>query len=190
MVPSNATILLLLFRCYCHNMFRSYDHHQAADSGVLSQAVCLTAVAVSWISNHNSWLLIQLTLIMLLPTIDLICIVNNMMLLSRVFVNCEMFLHTCCLQNGNILERHVNINSGFCEQKLCSGQGDTFLWLFIYNHNFVSIMFLLNVIQYHNVCIVANTEECFNETISVMGIDLEFLWWRKWRCCLLGSGTV
>jgi hypothetical protein len=28
------------------------DHHQAADSGVLSQAVCLTAIAVSWISNH------------------------------------------------------------------------------------------------------------------------------------------
>jgi hypothetical protein len=34
-------------------MFRSYDHHQAADSGVLSQAVCLTAIAVSWISNHE-----------------------------------------------------------------------------------------------------------------------------------------
>jgi hypothetical protein len=28
-------------------MFRSYDLHQAADSGVLSQAVCLTAIAVS-----------------------------------------------------------------------------------------------------------------------------------------------
>jgi hypothetical protein len=27
---SNATILLL-FRCYCHDMFRSYDHHQVAD---------------------------------------------------------------------------------------------------------------------------------------------------------------
>jgi hypothetical protein len=26
-------------------MFRSYDHHQAADSGALSQAVCLTAIA-------------------------------------------------------------------------------------------------------------------------------------------------
>jgi hypothetical protein len=25
-------------------MFRSYDHHQAAESGVLSQAVCLTAI--------------------------------------------------------------------------------------------------------------------------------------------------
>jgi hypothetical protein len=32
------------------------DHHQAADSGVLSQAVCLTAIAVSWISNHELWL--------------------------------------------------------------------------------------------------------------------------------------
>jgi hypothetical protein len=29
-------------------MFRSYDHHQAADSAALSQAVCLTAIAVSW----------------------------------------------------------------------------------------------------------------------------------------------
>jgi hypothetical protein len=52
---SNATILLLPFRCYCHNMFRSYDH-QVADSGVLSQAVCLTVIAVSWISNHEMWL--------------------------------------------------------------------------------------------------------------------------------------
>jgi hypothetical protein len=34
-------------------MFRSYDHNQAADSGVLSQAACLTAIAVSWISNHE-----------------------------------------------------------------------------------------------------------------------------------------
>jgi hypothetical protein len=25
----NATILFLLFRCYCHNMFQSYNHHQA-----------------------------------------------------------------------------------------------------------------------------------------------------------------
>jgi hypothetical protein len=57
MGPSNATILPLLFRCYCHNMFRPYDHHQAADSGVLSQAVCSTAIAVSWISNHELWLL-------------------------------------------------------------------------------------------------------------------------------------
>jgi hypothetical protein len=31
-------------------------HHQAADSGVLSQAVCSTAIAVSWISNHKFWL--------------------------------------------------------------------------------------------------------------------------------------
>jgi hypothetical protein len=37
-------------------MFRLYDHHQAADSGVLSQAVCLAAVAVSWINNHELWL--------------------------------------------------------------------------------------------------------------------------------------
>jgi hypothetical protein len=69
-------------------MFDHFDHHQAADSGVLSQAVCLTAIAVSCISNHiialliihvtgsnttvttmrdshgnhNSWLLMQLTL--------------------------------------------------------------------------------------------------------------------------------
>jgi hypothetical protein len=32
----NATNLLLLFRFYCHNMFRSYDHHQAAYSSILS----------------------------------------------------------------------------------------------------------------------------------------------------------
>jgi hypothetical protein len=30
-----------------------FDH--MADSGVLSQAVCLTAIAVSWISNHELW---------------------------------------------------------------------------------------------------------------------------------------
>jgi hypothetical protein len=50
----NAKILHLFFRCYCHNMFRSYDHYQAADSGVLSQAVCLTAIAVSWICGVAS----------------------------------------------------------------------------------------------------------------------------------------
>jgi hypothetical protein len=47
MGPSTQQFFFLLFRCYCHNMFRSYDHHQAADSGVLSQAVCLTAIANS-----------------------------------------------------------------------------------------------------------------------------------------------
>jgi hypothetical protein len=46
MGPSNATILLL-FRCYCHNMFRSYDHHQ------------VTTIR-DYHGNHNSWLLIQL----------------------------------------------------------------------------------------------------------------------------------
>jgi hypothetical protein len=34
-------------RCYCHNMFRSYDHHQVTYSSILSQAVCLTAIAVA-----------------------------------------------------------------------------------------------------------------------------------------------
>jgi hypothetical protein len=51
-----ATILLLLFRCYCHNMFRSYDHNHVAYSSILSQAVCLTEVGVNWISNHELWL--------------------------------------------------------------------------------------------------------------------------------------
>jgi hypothetical protein len=55
MSPSKATILLLLFRCYCHDMSRSYDHHQAADSGVLSQAVCLTAIAVSYFFSRDLW---------------------------------------------------------------------------------------------------------------------------------------
>jgi hypothetical protein len=32
-------------------------HHRAADSGVPLQAVCLTAIAVSRISNHELWLL-------------------------------------------------------------------------------------------------------------------------------------
>jgi hypothetical protein len=38
-------------------MFRSYDHHQAAYSSILSQAVCLTAT--DYHGNHNLWLHIQ-----------------------------------------------------------------------------------------------------------------------------------
>jgi hypothetical protein len=33
-------------------MFRSFDHHQVAYSSILSQVFSLTAIAVSWISNH------------------------------------------------------------------------------------------------------------------------------------------
>jgi hypothetical protein len=36
--------------------FDHFDRHQAADSGVLSQAVCLTGIAVSCISSHELWL--------------------------------------------------------------------------------------------------------------------------------------
>jgi hypothetical protein len=85
---------------------------------------------------------------MLLPSNDLECIVNNMMLLPRVLVNCEMLSYSCCLQNENILERHININSGFYKKKLCSGQGYIFLSLFICNLYFVSVMFLLYVVEY------------------------------------------
>jgi hypothetical protein len=34
-------------------MFQSYDHLQVALSTILSQAVCLTAIAVSWICNQE-----------------------------------------------------------------------------------------------------------------------------------------
>jgi hypothetical protein len=34
---------------HCHNMFRSYDHHHVA--------LWLTAITVSWICNHELWLL-------------------------------------------------------------------------------------------------------------------------------------
>jgi hypothetical protein len=96
----------------------------------------------------------------LLPSNDLECIANNMMLLSRVIVNCEMLPHSCCLQNWNISERHINISSGFCEKKLYSGQG--YISLFICNLYFVLVILLLNVVEYEKVHIVANTEECLH----------------------------
>jgi hypothetical protein len=73
----NATILLVLFGCYCHNMFRSYDHHQAAYIGIMSQAVCSTAIAVSWICNHELWLHIQLIYLRLISSNPWLCLVHH-----------------------------------------------------------------------------------------------------------------
>jgi hypothetical protein len=38
------------------NMFRSYDHHHAANSSILSQTSCSTAIDVSLISSLELWL--------------------------------------------------------------------------------------------------------------------------------------
>jgi hypothetical protein len=53
MGPSNATILLLLFRCYCHNMFRSYDHHHATYISILSQVNSLELLGLGAVSNFR-----------------------------------------------------------------------------------------------------------------------------------------
>jgi hypothetical protein len=57
-----------------------------------------------------------------------------------------------------MLERLININSGFCKKKLCSGQGYTFVFSYI-------------------ITSLSGTEEYFHEPISVMSIDLELLLW-------------
>jgi hypothetical protein len=57
-------------------MIEMIDHHQAADSGVLSQAVCLTGIAVSCVSSHELWLPWESRIVVMIEMIETCCGTN------------------------------------------------------------------------------------------------------------------